>query len=396
MSYQPATRDQQPQRAFEPATGNQLGVRMHGVALTLETDHPPLLAYAAEHLHGLVETPAAAPDLKVKCYWSEGEGEAETTPFPAGEAMNVIGKRMLGNADELIWLDTLRMKGLQLRFRRERWQWIFEVAYRFHAKKEKIENLPEPALPKAPGRPGYEYKRYFSLMSYLVYYPLIWYLENSRGWTVLHASALAGAYGGIMIGGLGGVGKTTTCVALMQRACPAAGQGRLELMAENIIFTDGEFIYPCYEPIRLDEGSLAMLGEDNPNGLIPMAFPEGLKDKWLFHIRTNTLPEKIKPALLFLPQFSRRRYLTQIAPELAAEKMVAMNRLTRELDDYGWYAAALDMHWPKVGQASHRIEVLRRFAEQVYCFELGIDRSAGVEAVVNDILGATHSLEFML
>jgi hypothetical protein len=378
----------------------KLGVRMHGVALTLETNHPPLLAYAAEHLNGLVETPAAAPDLKVKCYWSEGDGEAEANPFPDDGVMNVIGKRMLGNADELIWLDTLRMKGLQLRFRREHWQWTFEVAYRFHAKKEKIENLPEPALPlarlealagraKALGRPGYEYKRYFSLMSYLVYYPLIWYLENSRGWTVLHASALAGAYGGIMIGGLGGVGKTTTCVALMQR-------DDIKLMAENIIFTDGEFIYPCYEPIRLDEGSLAMLGKDNPNGLIPMAFPEGLKDKWLFHIKTNTLPEKIKPALLFLPQFSRRRYLTQIAPELAAEKMVAMNHLTRELDDYAWYAAALDMHWPKVGQARHRIEVLRRFAEQAYCFELGIDRTAGVEAVVNDILGTAHSLEFML
>jgi hypothetical protein len=389
MSYQPATPNRQPQRAFKPATGrseaeiptnrgNQLGVRMHGVALTLETNHPPLLAYAAEHLHGLVEAPAATPDLKVKCYWSESDGEAEANPFPAGETMNVIGKRMLGNADELIWVDTLRMKGLQLRFRRERWQWIFEVAYRFHAKKEKIENLPE-----------YEYKRYFSLMSYLVYYPLIWYLENSRGWTVLHASALAGAYGGIMIGGLGGVGKTTTCVALMQR-------DGIELMAENLIFTDGESIYPCYEPIRLDEGSLAMLGENNPNGLIPMAFPEGLKDKWLFHLKTNALPEKIKPALLFLPQFSRQRYLTQIASELAAEKMVAMNRLTRELDDYGWYAAALDMHWPKVGQASQRLEVLRRFAEQAYCFELGIDRSAGVEAVVNDILDAIHSLKFIL
>ncbi|MGH7494122.1 MAG: hypothetical protein ACREOO_17235 [bacterium] len=356
----------------------KLGVRMHGVALTLETNHPPLLAYAAEHLNGLVETPAAAPDLKVKCYWSEGDREAEANPFPADGALNVIGKRMLGNADELIWLDTLRMKGLQLRFRRERWQWTFEVVYRFHEKKEKIENLPE-----------YEYKRYFSLMSYLVYYPLIWYLENSRGWTVLHASALAGAHGGIMIGGLGGVGKTTTCVALMQR------EG-IELMAENIIFTDGEFIYPCYEPIRLDERSLAMLEENNPDGLIPMAFPEGLKDKWLFHFRTNTLPEKVRPTMLFLPQFSQRRYATQIAPELAAEKMVAMNRLTRELDDYGWYASALDMHWPKVGQASHRIEVLRRFAEQAYCFELGIDRSAGVDAVVNDILGAVHSLEFML
>jgi hypothetical protein len=352
----------------------KLGVRMHGVTLTLESNHAPLIAYAAEHLNGLVDTPVKTPDLAVRGEWSQGEWDAQANPFPADGALNVIGKRMLGNARELIWLDTLRMPGLQLRFCRDRKPLLFEVAYRFSLKKEKLEKFP-----------NYEYKRYFSLMSYLAYYPLIWYLENFRGWTVLHASALASARGGIIIGGLGGVGKSTTCIALMQRA-------GIELISENIIFTDGEFVYPCGEPIRLDEGSLAMLGE-NLQGLTPMIFPEGLKDKSLFHLRTSALPartfepEKVKPAVFFLPQFSPRRYMISLDPESAAEKMVAINRLTRELDDYGWYASALDMHWPHAGQASNRIEVLRRFAKNVRCFELGIDRSAGVEAVVEDILG---------
>lgn len=360
MNNHPATNNQQ--RAT-----NQLGVRMHGVKLTVESDHAPLLAYAAEHLHNMVELPSANPDLVVRCAWSTGEWDAEANPFPVDGELNVIGKRMLGKTDDLIWLDTLRMKGLQLRFRRESGRWCFDVAYRFHPKKEKLEHLPE-----------YEYKRYFSLMSYWVYYPLIWYLENFRGWTILHASALASASGGIMIGGLGGVGKTTTCVALMQRP-------GVRLISENIIFTDGEFIYPCDEPIRLDDGSLAMLGE-NPAGLVPMNFPEGLKDKSLFHLDSAARSEKVKPAALFLPQFSPQRYLTPLAPEIAAEKMVAMNRLTRELDDFGWYAAALEMHWPRPGHAEKRLEVLRRFAQNARCYELGIDRNAGVAAVVEDIL----------
>ncbi|MDZ7359726.1 MAG: hypothetical protein ONB46_03215 [candidate division KSB1 bacterium] len=357
-----------------PATSNRLGVRMHGASLTLESTHAPLLDYAVEHLHDLVETPGLSPDVAVKCHWSQGDWDPEANPFPSSEAVNVIGKRMLGNPDELVWLDTLRMKGLQLRFRRDQGRWLFEVAYRFHPKKEKAENLPE-----------YEYKKYFSLMSYLVYYPLMWHLERSLGWTVFHASALASPAGGILIGGLGGVGKTTTCVALMQRP-------GIELVAENIIFTDGEWIYPCYEPIRLDENSLAMLGNDL-QGLAPMTFPEGLKDKSLFHLRANGRLNKVKPAALFLPQFSPRRYLTPLPPPLAAEKMAAMNRLTRELDDYAWYAAALEMHWPQAGQAAKRLEVLRRFAEATRCFELGIDRTAGVEAVVMDILNAIDSLE---
>jgi hypothetical protein len=344
---------------------------MHGVTLTLETNHLPLLAYAREHLNGLVVSPVSSPDVAVKCLWSQGDWHSDANPFAVSGngTLNVIGKRMLGNANELIWLDTLRMPGLQLRFFRDQEQLQFDLAYHFHPKKGKLDVLPE-----------YEHKKYFSLMSYLVYYPLIWYLENYRGWTVLHASALAMAGGGIIIGGLGGVGKTTTCVALMQRP-------GVELMSENLILTDGEFIYACYEPIRLDEDSLAMLGA-NPRGLTPMAFPDGLKKKWLFHLSTNGVPEKVHPRRMFLPQFAPDRYVINLMPELAAEKMTAMNRLTRELDDYTWYAAALEMHWPKAGQASQRIEVLRQFMNKVCCLELGIDRSAGLKAVVEDIFAS--------
>jgi hypothetical protein len=355
------------------------GVRLHGVRLNLEANHSRLIKYALAHLNGLVEPPFNAPDLSVKCLWSQREWDEKAVPFAVNGGLNVIGKRMLGNAEELVWLDTLKMKGLQLRFQRTAEQFVFEVAYCFHPKKEKLERSPE-----------YEYKAYFSLMSYLVYYPMMWYLERARSWMVLHASALATAAGGVMIGGLGGVGKTTTCVALMQRKGVA-------LMSENLIFTDGEFIYPCYEPIRLDENSLVMLGGDpTVVGLRPMAFPEGLKDKWLFHPAQHAVPEKVKPAVLFLPQFSSKSYLRQLAPELAVEKIIAMNRLTRELDDYGWYTAALDLLWPKASQAQCRIEVLRRFAERIRCFELGVVRASGVAAVAEEITRIVHSHERLI
>lgn len=349
----------------------RLGVCMHGVTLTLEANYARLLAYAAEHLNGLVQPPASTPNIVVTCHWSQGEWCVEDNPFPGSEAMHIIGKRMLGRSDELIWLDTLRMKGLQLRFRRHGAQLLCDVVYRFHPKPGKREQLPD-----------YEYKRFFSLMSYLVYYPLIWYLDYFRGWTVLHASALASRQGGIVIGGLGGVGKTTTCVALMQCA-------DIHLMAENLMFTDGELLYPCPEPIRLDAQSLAMLGHQL-QGLTPLTFPDGLKEKSLFHYSANVPTEQVRPAVLFLPEFAPQRYVTPLTAEMAAEKMLAINRLTRELDDYAWYAAALEMTWPKPGLAAQRIRTMHRFASQTRCFALGIDRSAGTGAVVDDILGTVH------
>ena len=345
---------------------------MHGVTLTLEADYAPLMAYAAEHLGGMVGPPHANPDLVVKCVWSRDEWDPQFNPFAGNGRLNVIGKRMLGNNDELIWLNTVRKKGLQLRFRREQNQYLFEVAYSFHPKQDKLKDLPE-----------YEYKSYFSLMSYLVYYPLMWHLETFHGWTPLHASALATSRGGIIIGGLGGVGKTTTCVGLMQRK-------DIELIAENIIFTNGKLINPCSEPIRLDERSLGMLG-NRREGLVPMFFPEGLKEKWLFNIKSDAIRENVIPTVLFLPTFSSQRYLTPIPPDIAAEKLVAINRLTLELDDYAWYAAALDMTWPRPGLAERRIQVLQKLTERIRCFELGVDRSAGVDAVVEDILKATFA-----
>ncbi|MCG8605371.1 hypothetical protein MJD09_10270 [bacterium] len=351
----------------------EIGIRMHDITLSLEADNPRLLSYAGQHLHGLVEPPVENPDLKVRAYWKEVPWNPLANPFATNGNMNIIGKRMLGNDDELVWLNTLRMRGLQLRFCGAGGQELSEVAFFFHPKKTKLKEWPE-----------YEYKKYFSLMSYLVYYPIMRHLELKRGWAVLHASALATQDGGILIGGLGGVGKTTTCVALMQHA-------GVKLISENLVFTDGECVFPCHEPIRLDESSLSLLGP-RAQGLRRMVFPEGLKKKWLYNPDTQSLPTRTRAQLLLLPQFSEKRFVREIAPELAVEKLISANRLTRELDDYGWYTAALEMHWPRTGQGRGGLGAISRLLSRVHCFEIGIDRKAGVGAVVKDILNTVEQI----
>ena len=347
----------------------KIGVSQHNVSINITSNNPSLVDYAKEHLGGLAGAPTVAPDIDIHCEWFEGKWEPETNPFPKNGDLSVYGKRMLGKNDELVWLNTLRMKGLQLRFRRENGRFRFDVSYCYHPKKEKLESLPD-----------YEYKKYFSLMSYIFYYPLFWYLESFRDWTLMHASALDTAYGGIMIGGLGGVGKTTTCVALLQHV-------GAQLISENIILTDGEFLYPCYEPIRLNEDSLGML-QKKFKGLRKMNFPAGLKEKSLYHFDTENMPTGVPAASLYLPSFSPERYLKQLTPEIAVEKLVAANRLTLEIDDYYWYASALEMTWPKVGQMNLRTNTLSRLTQKSQCFELGIDRSKGVEAVVKDVMSS--------
>src|SRR5262245_64687935 len=201
-----------------------LGVLLHGVRLSLHSEHAPLVDYAREHLGGaggLAAECVADPEFEVRCRWSEGDAGESANPFPADGPLERIGKRMLGNADELVWLDTQRMPGLQLRLRREPARWSIEVSYCFHPRPKHAHEVQD-----------YEYKKYFSLMSQLVYYPIFWQLERTRGCALLHAAALLGPGGAVLIGGLGGVGKTTLSVALSR--CPGFALG-----AENLTLTDG-------------------------------------------------------------------------------------------------------------------------------------------------------------
>jgi hypothetical protein len=350
----------------------RIGVRMHGVTLTLESQHAPLLDHALEHLKPLITEPDPSPDIYVRCAWSEGEWDPARNPFAADGDLNIVGNRMLGRPGELVWLDTLRKKGLQLRFRRDDSSFIFDAAYRLH-QKERVDGLA-----------NYDQKKYFGLMHELVYFPLIWYLERHRRLTLVHAAALDTADGGVMICGLGGVGKSTTCAALMVHA-------GARLLSENLVLTDGDLVYACPEPVRLDAGSLDMLGSRPPQ-LIEMPFPEGIKEKTCFHLSDGNSSEKVKPVALFIPQFSSDRRMTRLEPELAAAKIAAMNSLVREIDEYRWYAAALDITWPDVGGARRAAENLERLTRNAACYELSIDRSSGVEAVVGDIIGAVREI----
>ncbi len=65
------------------------------------------------------------------------------------------------------------------------------------------------------------------------------------------------------------------------------------------------------------------------------------------------------------------------------------NELTREVNDYYWFAATLNVLWAAPGSLARRVTTLRGLLERVNRFEIGIDRSLGVEPVVRGILERT-------
>jgi hypothetical protein len=114
--------------------------------------------------------------------------------------------------------------------------------------------------------------------------------------------------------------------------------------------------------------------------------PGGLRDKSMFWLPTQPTLESVRPLAICMPQFSSRRFVESVEPAIAFERLAAINRLTLELNDYYWYTAALDLLWPQPGNGQRQLDTLRVLTASTPCFTFGIDRSAGTDAVVTQVL----------
>jgi len=348
----------------------RIGVRMHGVTLNLECPHAPLLEHTAALLGAHAGEPWPRPDLEVTGRWlTPASLEESRRPVFELDGLDAFGKRMHLDDEQLVWTDTYRDKNLQLRFRRGGRVPAFDVAYQYLPSKKKLAKYAD-----------YERKKYFDLLRYLVFFPIAWQLRRTRGWEMIHASAVSDGERAVLIAGPGGAGKTTTSVALVARA-------GMQLLSENLVFCDGELAFPVCEPIRLTPESLGLLGE-SADALRPFESPVGLKTKAMFVPPVEPDAPGVRPAVLFLARFTSEGFARETPPSVACELIKATNVLTLELNDFMWYSAALDLLWPgETADAGDRVEALTR---NTPCYSLGIDRTAGVGSVVDRVLACLN------
>lgn len=353
------------------APAKSIGFEMYGVKLNLMGDYIELLEYQEMLMPGLSGPPHENPDLEVYAHWLDTPHQKGVSYFENIDHLNGIGKRMLIGEDELVWVDTHRDKDMQLAFRRNGQRPVFDVAYCY-----------QPSQKKQVKYPKFREKKFFDLARYLVFFPIAWHLERTRSWMLIHASAVSDGENAILIAGPGGAGKTTTCVGLIART-------GMKLLTENLLLCDGEKIYPVIEPLRLTDDSLALL-KNAMKGLEPIELPGGLRTKTMYWLPEGQKLRSAKPAIMFIPQFAKKGFTHPLSPGLAQEQINATNRLTLELNDYYWYTAALDVLWPEPGNSQRQLNVLNKLTKTAPCYSLGIDKSAGVEPVVDQIL---HCLE---
>ena len=215
-------------------------------------------------------------------------------------------------------------------------------------------------------RLGGETKRervYAALIYYLVYFPLLWYLERTRQWYPLHASAVAWPQGAIVLAGLGGIGKSTLTLAFLRD--PDA-----RLLSENLILHDQERVYAFPEPIHLDDRSRKML--TGLDGRLESTGRMFSHNRHSYEVLASARVPSSVPRLFCLLRQGKELDLSRMSVQKTLRIVMSSDVLAREVNEYAQQAAALNFLSPMTDSFQQRIDALRRILDQTTCCVLTV------------------------
>lgn len=313
---------------------------LHGLSVSIETQDSDLTDFVKAHFEAARGASAEA-DLSVKAVWRWGSRRPPAPQGGNGARAERLGRGLTlsrgsrGDQLEAVWTKVPDFPELTLGFELEG-----DAAPRL-----KVEAVCA-YEPKGVGRRlGYlrrervDRKRnrlFFKLMYFMIYYPMAWHFERTRGWGLLHASAVTMPSGrAVLLSGMGGVGKSTLGLSLLSHP-------GVKLLSDNLIFHDEDRIYSCPEPVRLDAASVAGMTEA---GMEPQRtkLPRTAHPKPTYGVGAGKRAAAGPPGAVFFLRFAPRSGVTSIDATRAASMLIAGNDLAREIKDYRPSAALLSI-----------------------------------------------------
>jgi hypothetical protein len=216
------------------------------------------------------------------------------------------------------------------------------------------------------------------LLYYIIFIPFFYYLERFRSLFLLHASAIKYYEKGVILSGLGGIGKSTFSLGtLLLKGC--------SFISDNLIFYDYNKIYSCPEPIALDTRSIAML-KNITNFLIPnkLNYSHG---RMLYQIKPEALSLEAMPKYLFWLQRGAKNKIISIDKETCIHALLNINLLANEIREYYMLASAFDLAFPCSLSATSYFERLSSLLSNVDCYVLQFKAGDNIKTVLNETIG---------
>jgi hypothetical protein len=341
-------------------------VNLHGVRLRLEASSSELITNIKGHLGSFATTQEQEGDYEiyVKLAWLDlPDKKIESIDKDAN--LERIDKRILVGENKVIWEMLLGLIGIKFVFELKGEQ-LYITAFYFYHRLLKGKEIP-----------------YGGLIYHLVYYPIFWHLEIFRKWHVLHSAAVSLDGDGIIISGMGGVGKSTLNMAILAR--PEA-----RFLSDNLLLYDSERIYACPEPIQLRSNPGHFLGNIEEglgvkiDGFDGFTSSQGGVSSYL--IRREFIKEEAIPNILLFPRITNREVISAIPKEECLEKLSSVNQLVMEMRDYYNYSSVLNLLCLGRANSHHRLEALQGLLDGVNCYELGLKREANPQSILDQIL----------
>ena len=234
-----------------------IAFEMHGVRVRLVSELPAFLEYARVALEQWTVADAGRFDIRSRLEWRDGVAPRKADGSGGGFEPMVWTRRpdrdlYIGESGAQ-WLRIDDFPDLQMHLAMRDDSLDVAGRYFFHLAAgsggaESLQRLRfRSNLEELRGR------RFSTLLYYLFYHPLLWWLSRGAGWHVLHAGAIATRLGAIVLAGMPGCGKTTLSVAML-------AEPRHRLLSDNLVLHDGERVMACPELLLLDETSRRLAG----------------------------------------------------------------------------------------------------------------------------------------
>jgi hypothetical protein len=337
---------------------DQLVVSLHGARLALISSRSDFLAFAYSCLAPLLDQADAEPNIEVVLEWDAVLSDESLSD------LDQLGRRIWVGPHRLRHTEIWQVPGLQMDASWEYETLVVQAAYAWPTRRAKWSFR---AM-------SWMRERLFTLLVYyLVYFPLIWWLEHERGWTLFHASAIATPEGGLVFSGLPGCGKSTTTLA-------ALNTPEWQIVSDNLLFTDGRQVFAFLEPIHVDGRTRALVG-DLPDRVRPVGrrFSHRRQDYEVVPEarRLSTTPQ----ALGFL-HVGRETIVRPVDQAAAVCRLMANDCLAKEWMAYQESAAAMHQVWLAIGDQERRRENLAALARSIPCYNVTIAQNGNVHQAI--------------
>ena len=335
-------------------------------------------AFARSYLEQLLVPADAEANIEVALEWGA------VLPAESRSGLEQLGRRIWAGPHRLQHAEILRVPGLQMDIGWRDGALTVHAAYTWPTRRARW---------FAAVRASARERLFVSLIYYLVYFPCAWWLERERGWTLLHASAIATPEGGLVLSGLPGCGKSTAALA-------ALNVPEWQIVSDNLLFTDGSQVFACPEPIHVDARTRALVGDGSTEASMvssaePLAevlagrvrstgrrFSHQRQD---YEIAPQARRSSTTPLALGFLHVGRETAVRHVDQAVAVRRLMANDCLAKEWMAYQESAAAMHAVWPGIGDQERRWGNLAALVRSIPCYDVTIARNGPVPQAVRTV-----------